>query len=81
MFRDISGNPFRPVTAEATWRTPAVTAFAQFIYDERAFERMPDLADLLERAGCKDLEIPQHCRGSGPHVRGCWVIDLILGKE
>jgi hypothetical protein len=54
---------------------------AQGIYDERAFERLPILADALEDAGCTDAAILVHCRGPGPHVRGCWVVDLILGKQ
>ena len=54
---------------------------AQAIYDDRALERLPVLADALEEAGCTDAAILEHCRGPGPHVRGCWVIDLLLGKE
>jgi hypothetical protein len=54
---------------------------AEAIYEEQAFERMPILADALEEAGYRDPTILGHCRGSGPHVRGCWVVDLILGKE
>ncbi len=42
---------------------------------------MPVLADALEDAGCADADILAHCRGHGPHVRGCWVVDLVLGKE
>jgi hypothetical protein len=51
------------------------------IYTDRAFDRLPILADALEEAGCTDTEVLAHCRGPGPHVRGCWVVDLILGKE
>ena len=54
---------------------------AQAIYDDRAFDRMPILADALEDAGCTDRAILDHCRSEGPHVRGCWVVDLLLGKE
>jgi hypothetical protein len=53
---------------------------AQTIYNDRAFERMPELADALEEAGCSSGEIFGHCRGPGPHVRGCWALDLVLGK-
>jgi hypothetical protein len=79
--RDIFGNPFRPVTVSPSWQTANVVALAQAIYDERAFERMPILGDALEDAGCTSAEILAHCRGPGPHVRGCWVVDLLLGKE
>ena len=78
---DIFGNPFRLITVERTWLTPNVVAVAQSIYDERAFERMLNLADALEEAGCTHADILAHCRGPGPHVRGCWVVDLLLGKE
>jgi hypothetical protein len=54
---------------------------AQAIYDERAFDRTPQLADALEQAGCTDADILGHCRGGGEHVRGCWVVDLLLGKK
>jgi hypothetical protein len=54
---------------------------ARLIYDERGFERMLELADALEEAGCDNDGILSHCRGPGPHVRGCWVVDLVLGKE
>jgi hypothetical protein len=81
LIRDIFGNPFRPVTVESTWRTHNVTALAQGIYDDRAFERMPILADALEDAGCTNADILEHCRRPGEHCRGCWVVDLVLGKE
>jgi len=54
---------------------------AQAIYEERSFDRLPQLADVLEAAGCADAEIIGHCRDKGPHVRGCWLLDLLLGKE
>ena len=54
---------------------------AQAIYDDRAVDRLPILADALEEAGCTDATILDHLRGPGPHVRGCWVLDLLLGKE
>jgi hypothetical protein len=79
--RDIFGNPFCPITFNPAWLTPAVKALAQTIYDDRAFDQMPLLADALEKAGCAVPEILDHCRGPGVHVRGCWVIDLLLGKE
>ena len=54
---------------------------AEGIYEERAFGRMPILHDALLAAGCDDENILAHCRGEGPHVRGCWVVDLLLGKD
>jgi hypothetical protein len=79
--RDIFGNPFHPVTIHPAWRTSNVTALAQSIYDDRAFDRLPILADALEDAGCDNADILNHCRQPGEHVRGCWVVDLVLGKE
>jgi hypothetical protein len=76
--------PFRPVAVAASWlawNDGAVRKMAQAIYDERAFDRLPLLADALEDAGCTSADILAHCRGPGPHVRGCWVVDLVLGKE
>ena len=79
--RDIVGNPFRPVAFDARWRTADVRGLARGIYEDRAFDRMPLLADALMDAGCDTDDILTHCRGDGPHVRGCWVVDLLLGKE
>jgi hypothetical protein len=81
---DLLGNPARPVALDRAWlaRDEApVVRLARVIYDERAFDRLPILADALEEAGCTDAAILRHCREPGPHVRGCWVLDLILGKE
>ena len=69
-----------PRTASA-WRTSTVVALARGIYEERAFDRLPMLADALEEAGCEDADMLAHCRRSGPHVLGCWVVDLVLGKK
>jgi hypothetical protein len=69
---------------EAAWRTwhgGLVVSMAQRIYDCRDFTEMPVLADALEEAGCTDADILGHCRSGGEHVRGCWVVDLLLGKE
>jgi hypothetical protein len=79
--RDIFGNPFRPVTADLAWLTSTVVALARSIYDERAFDRLPILADALQDAGCDSADVLDHCRSDGPHVRGCWVVDLVLGKS
>jgi hypothetical protein len=81
LLRDIFGNPFRPVVFDPSWRTSAVVALATDIYEERAFDRMPILADALEDAGSDSREVLAHCRDPQQvHVRGCWVVDLILGK-
>ena len=69
------------LTFDAAWRTATVTSLALAIYEERAFDRLPILADALEDAGCTNADILGHCRGGGEHVRGCWVVDLVLGKE
>lgn len=81
LLRDITGNPFRPVAADPTWRTSTAVALAAAIHDGRAFDRMPVLADALEEAGCDNADALAHCRGALPHVRGCWVIDLLLNKQ
>jgi hypothetical protein len=79
--RCVLGNPFRPVTLDHSWISSNVVDLARTIYDERAFERLPILADALMDAGCADEQMLKHCRSKGPHVRGCWVVDLVLGKE
>ena len=81
LVRDIFGNPFRRIALDPAWLTPKVKTLAQAIYDDRSFERMPELADTLAEAGCSNPDILSHCRGPEPHVRGCWVVDLVLGKE
>ena len=82
--RCLFGNPFRPAPSLApsvlAWNSGTVPKLAAAIYEERAFDRLPVLADALEDAGCADADILGHCRGGGEHVRGCWVIDLVLGK-
>ncbi len=85
--REIFGSPSRPVTLDAAWLTPTVTLLAQATYDERILpagtfqpDRLAILADALEDVGCTDAAILDHLRGLGPHVRGCWVVDLLLGK-
>jgi hypothetical protein len=80
LLRDIIGNPFRPVTADPTWLTSTVTALAKQMYESRDFTAMPILADALQDAGCDHADILAHCRGDGPHVRGCWVVDLVLSR-
>jgi len=73
--RDIVGNPFRPVAMNPEWLTSTVVSLAQAIYDERAFDRMPVLADALEESGCTSQAMLEHCRRENVHVRGCWLID------
>ena len=81
LLRDVFGNPFRPVAAGPGWLTPPVVALARSIYEEQAFHRMPELANTLYfSAGCSDADILAHCRQPGGHVRGCWVLDLLLGN-
>jgi hypothetical protein len=84
LIHEIFGNPFRrPILADTllAWGRGTIPMLAQGIYYERAFDRLPILADALEDAGCDNADILAHCRGPGPHVRGCWVVDLLLGKE
>jgi hypothetical protein len=79
LLRDIVGNPFRPVRFEDRWRDRNASACARAIYEERAFDRLPILADALEDAGCAEPAILEHCREQRQHVRGCWVLDSCLG--
>jgi hypothetical protein len=78
---DIFGNPFRPVVFSPEWRTDTALTLARQMYESREFGAMPILADALQDAGCDNDDILEHCRGDGPHVRGYWVVDLVLGKE
>jgi hypothetical protein len=81
LLRDIFGNPFRPVTLNPAWLTSTVVQLAEGIYQERAFGRMPILADALQDAGCDSDDILNHCQQPGEHVRGCWVVDLLTGRK
>ena len=78
--RDLFGNPFRPAPFVPAWQTPAAVEVARSMYATRRFDRMPVLADAIEDAGCDDADVLAHCRGPGPHYRGCWVVDVVLGK-
>lgn len=73
--------PFRPITPDPSWLTKTATSLSMSIYQERAFDRLPILADALEDSGCTNTDILNHCRQQDEHVRGCWVVDLILGKK
>ena len=85
MLRCIFGNPIRRPPAIdpecLNWNDGTVPRIARGIYEERAFDCLPILADALLDAGCDDEELLAHLRSPGPHVRGCWAVDLILGKE
>jgi hypothetical protein len=81
LVRCIFGNPFRPVVFAPSWRSETAVALAAGIYEERAFDRLPILADALEEAGCDHPDVLNHLRGPGPHARGCGVVDGVLGKE
>lgn len=81
LLRDIFGNPFRPAAVTQGMTSPDVVALAGRIYRDRAFAELGELAGLLQAVGCDDVAVLDHCRSSGRHVRGCWVLDLILAKE
>jgi hypothetical protein len=80
LLRDIFGNPFHPLTFDPEWRTSTAVALACQMYESRDFSPMPILADALQDAGCDRADVLGHCRSPGPHVRGCWVVDLVLSK-
>src|SRR5262245_45027216 len=87
LLRDIFGNPFHPVIRNPTWLMPSIVSLAQAAYEERSLpsghldpDRLAVLADALEEAGCTDPALLGHLRGPGSHVRGCWAVDLVLGR-
>jgi hypothetical protein len=88
LLRDVVGNPFRRVAVDPSCLTPTVLTLAQTAYDERRLPsgyldpaRLAVQSDAFEEAGCTDDAILSHLRSPGPHVRGCWALDLLLGKE
>ena len=88
LVRDVFGNPFRPVRRDPSLVTPVAFPLAQAAYAERALpsghldlSRLAVFADALEEAGCADAAVLSHLRSPGPHVRGCWAVDSVLGKE
>lgn len=84
LVREVFGNPFRQVVVDPAWLAwgdRIVERLASEAYETQTFENLPILADALEDAGCTDDQIVEHCRQSGEHVRGCWVIDALLGKR
>jgi hypothetical protein len=81
LIRDIFGNPFRPVAFLPAWRTDTAMSLARQMYESREFGAMPILADALQDAGCDSDALLNHLRDTGAaHVRGCWALDLVLGK-
>jgi hypothetical protein len=82
LVRDIFGNPFRPPAFSPSWRTDTAVSLARTMYESREFGAMPILADALQDAGCDSDDILSHCPDTSlTHVRGCWVVDLVLGKQ
>jgi hypothetical protein len=82
LLRDIFGNPFRPLAFPPEWRTDTAAALSHQMYESRDFSPIPILADALQDAGCDNPDILDHCRDpQGVHVRGCWIVDAVLGKE
>jgi hypothetical protein len=87
LLRDLFGNPFHPTPLNPAWLTTPSTSLARAAYEERNLpsgavdgDRLAVLADALEEAGCSDVAILGHLRGRGPHYRGCWLVDALLGK-
>jgi hypothetical protein len=88
ILRDIFDNPFRPTAFDSGRRTAAILSIARAAYEDRELpsgeldsDHLAVLSDALEDGGCTDDAILTHLRGPGPHVRGCWALDLVLGKQ
>jgi hypothetical protein len=82
VIREVAGNPFRKVKFNKKWRTDTAVTLARQMYESRDFSAMPILADALQDAGCGNDDVLSHCRDPKQvHVRGCWVVDLVLGKS
>ena len=84
LVREIFGNPFRPSTIDLRWldwKEGIIPRMARVIYRKRCFRNLPILADALEESGCDDDALLRHCRAPVDHVRGCWVVDLVRGKQ
>jgi hypothetical protein len=92
LLRELFGPlPFRPVSVAPSlldWDSGTVVRLARAAYEQRSLPdgkldptRLAVLADALEEAGCTDRDILGHLRGPGPHVRGCWAVDRLLGKS
>jgi hypothetical protein len=81
LLHDVFDYLFLDTTLAPAWPTAEVTRLARSAYDGGTFDELPVLADALEEAGCTNADLLAHCRGPGPHVRGCWAVDLLLGKQ
>jgi hypothetical protein len=81
LIHDVFGNPLHPVIPDSAWVPTHAISLAATIYDLYDFAPLHLLADLLEEAGCPEQSLLDHLRSPGPHVRGCWAVDLVLGKE
>jgi hypothetical protein len=81
LLREIFGNPFRPITLDPIWLNERTGGSARSIYEDRAFDRMPLLDNALEEASCVHEAVLAHCRSETSHERGCWVLDLVLGRS
>jgi hypothetical protein len=81
LIREIFGNPFQRLSLKRAWLSNQVLDLAAALYEDRDVEAMPILADALEEAGCTEAALLEHCRGGGPHVRGCWALDAVLARE
>jgi hypothetical protein len=80
LLRDIFGSQFHHGAIDRKWRSHEVRRIAIDIYTRRDFDQMPVLGQALEAAGCSDPPLLAHCREPSRHVRGCWVLDLLLGR-
>lgn len=84
LIREVFGNPFRPAAVDPAWlawNNGVAADLTRTIYEEKSFGQFPVLADILEEAGCRDEAILSHGRGGGPHARGCWVLDILMGQR
>jgi hypothetical protein len=82
LLRCVFGDPFLPfVFFSPGWLTPGIVELARTMYDGRDFDRMPALGEALKASGCRNQDVLDHCRSQKPHVRGCWVVDLVLGRS
>jgi hypothetical protein len=80
LLREVFGDPFQRLAFASVWRSPQALALARAVYEDRSWHELPLLADALEEAGCTEETVLSHLRGPGPHVRGCWPVDLILDR-
>jgi hypothetical protein len=82
LLRDVFGNPFRPVVPEPSWmgRDGGIKLLARSLYDDRRLADLSALAEALTTENCREATILEHCRGPGPHVRGCWVLDILTAR-